>query len=154
MVLTRTQFAPRLARPNDVGSVTSCVCEAYLPYIERLGRQPAPMLDDYADAIAREVVHVMTVEHRVIGVLVMNVARSELWIDNIAVRPEFQRSGIGLRLLELAEEIGREGGFASLQLYTNILMVENRAWYARHGFVEYGQYSEGYFSRVILRKLI
>ena len=38
------KIAVRRARPADAAAITACVCEAYLSYIERIGRQPAPML--------------------------------------------------------------------------------------------------------------
>ena len=41
----------RPARPSDPAAVAACVCEAYVHYIERIGKQPGPMLEDYADGL-------------------------------------------------------------------------------------------------------
>lgn len=34
----------RPASAQDSAALTACVCAAYLPYIDRIGRQPGPML--------------------------------------------------------------------------------------------------------------
>ncbi len=40
-------------------AVAACVAAAYGVYIERMGRPPGPMLDDYAEVIARHRVFVI-----------------------------------------------------------------------------------------------
>ena len=51
----------RPANPSDAAGVTACVCEAYVQYIERIGRQPGPMLEDYAKVISESSVQVSSV---------------------------------------------------------------------------------------------
>jgi ribosomal protein S18 acetylase RimI-like enzyme len=55
-------------------------------------------------------------------------------IENLAVRPAFQRRGLGERLLALADEIAAPLGLP-VRLYTNQLMAENIAFYQARGFV-------------------
>ena len=43
-------------------------------------------------------------------------------------------------------------GFPFIWLYTHEKMTENRAWYARLGYVEFDRRTEHGFSRVFLRK--
>ncbi|MDF9617672.1 hypothetical protein P5705_08470 [Pseudomonas entomophila] len=38
----------RSAVVEDVTEMSALVAEAYAPYVARIGRKPAPMLDDYA----------------------------------------------------------------------------------------------------------
>ena len=59
----------RAATAVDVASITRCVCAAYLRHIERVGKQPWPMLQDYASVIRTSQVHVAEREGRIIGVL-------------------------------------------------------------------------------------
>ena len=54
----------RLASPSDAAGVASCVCEAYVHYIERIGKQPGPMLEDYVRVISDAIVHVAVDEDR------------------------------------------------------------------------------------------
>lgn len=43
----------RRASEMDVDAITVIVHEAYAPYIPRIGKEPAPMLDDYREVIER-----------------------------------------------------------------------------------------------------
>ena len=49
----------RLAVPADVSEVAALVDRAYTGYIVRIGRKPAPMLDDYAVPIADGLVQIL-----------------------------------------------------------------------------------------------
>jgi hypothetical protein len=80
-----------LAQAQDEASVLSCVRAAYAPHIPRIGREPGPMTSDYADLIARGMVYVLQPEaaQNVVGVLVLRLAQPTLWIENVAVHPEY-----------------------------------------------------------------
>ncbi|MFC5521517.1 GNAT family N-acetyltransferase [Polaromonas jejuensis] len=142
----------RRARPEDVPGITACVCAAYLHYIERIGRQPGPMLKDYADTVRQCQVHVAVQDHAVAGVIVLQLTDEGFYLDNVAVHPSVKGSGIGRRLLELAELEARRQGYASIYLATHELMTENRALYLRIGYVEYDHRVVNGFPRVFFRK--
>ena len=57
----------RPANTADAAAVAACVCEAYVHYIERIGRRPGPMLQDYAEVIAESSVYVAMLDGRVNG---------------------------------------------------------------------------------------
>src|SRR6266576_227223 len=59
----------RAAAPSDVAAITRCVCAAYLRHIERVGKQPWPMLQDYSSVIRTSQVHVAEHEGCIRGVL-------------------------------------------------------------------------------------
>lgn len=42
-----SEMVVRPAKPQDAPGIAACVCEAYVHYIERIGKQPGPMLEDY-----------------------------------------------------------------------------------------------------------
>ena len=109
----------RGAHASDAPGITACVCEAYVHYIERIGRQPAPMLQDYAGIIERDQVHVATVGSEVVGVLILVPTEEGFCLDNVAVRPSKWGLGIGRTLLQLAEAEALRQGFSSIYLYTN-----------------------------------
>lgn len=142
----------RRARTTDAAAITTCVCEAYLPYVERIGRQPAPMLEDYADVVARNEVHVALHGDEVVGVVVLARTAEGFCLDNVAVRPSSQGKGIGRLLLQLAESEAARQGFGSIYLFTNELMTENRALYGSMGYVEYDYRIVDGYPRVFLRK--
>lgn len=126
----------RPARPADAAAVSALVHDAYAHYVARLGRRPAPMDDDYAARIACGQVWVAEAEGVLVGVLVLVVAADHLLLDNIAVSPAAQGTGLGTRLLEFTEAQARAHDKSEVRLYTNEKMTENIAYYGRHGFRE------------------
>ena len=77
------------------------------------------MLDDYAVLIADGLVRVLCRDRRIYGVLVLIEKDDHLLLDNVAVAPEAQGLGIGRRLVEAAEEVARNLGYATVRLYTH-----------------------------------
>ena len=124
----------RLAVPADVSEVAALVDRAHTGYIVRIGRKPAPMLDDYAALIADGLVRVLCRDGRICGVLVLIENDDHLLLDNVAVAPEAQGLGIGRRLVEAAEEVAGNLGYATVRLYTHETMAENFALYEHLGF--------------------
>lgn len=148
------------ATPEDAAAIAACVTAAYEPYIERMGKPPGPMLDDYAAVVARHQVWVVRgpVESeerdRIDGVLVLIPEAHEMLLDNIAVRPEAQGGGIGRLLLELADAEAARQGYAALRLYTHVTMTENVALYRKLGWQVTGQGVQAGYERVYMRKLL
>lgn len=144
----------RRAESSDAAAVTACVCEAYVHYIERIGRQPGPMLEDYARVVKDAMVHVAVEASRVVGSIVLMDTEEGLFVDNVAVRPSVKGKGIGRLLLQFAEAEAHRRGHRSISLATHELMVENRALYARSGYVEYDRRVVNGFPRVFFRKAL
>lgn len=145
-------FLFRPATADDARAVTDCVEAAYRHYVARNGKYPAPMLDDYARVIRDHDVTVAERSGNVAGVLVVREAEEGFLLDNVAVRPDCQGAGVGRSLLQLAEEKARASGYDSIYLYTQEMMVENRAIYGRIGYVEYDRRHEVGLDRVYMRK--
>lgn len=125
---------------------------AYAKYIPRLGREPAPMLDDYAARIAGGQAWVLENGGALVGALVLENEPDGLLLYNIAVSPAAQGQGVGRRLITFTEAEARRRGYALLRLYTNELMVENVAMYPRLGFTETHRGSEAGHRRVYFEK--
>jgi ribosomal protein S18 acetylase RimI-like enzyme len=142
----------RRATPDDVPALYVVVHEAYLLYVPRIGRMPAPMTADYSAAVQSGQAWVAEVDGAIAGLLVLVVYPGYLLIENIAVQPSEQRRGIGSRLLELAEDEARANGLGEIRLYTNEGMTENLAFYPRHGYRETRRAEENGFRRVFFSK--
>jgi GNAT superfamily N-acetyltransferase len=121
-------------------------------YVPRMGREPAPMTDDYAVQIAAATVWVVVDGGELAGVIVLEDTPEALQVVNLAVRPESQRRGLGGTLLSFAEDEARRRGHRALILYTNLHMIENIARYPTLGYVEVGRGREHGFDRVFFRK--
>lgn len=144
----------RIATEADAAAVAACVHAAYRHYIERIGRPPGPMLDDYAQVIRERQVHLAEARGELAGILVLQVAEDGFLLENIAVAPAHKGTGVGRVLLELAEAEARRQGFASIYLYTHEKMTENQALYAKIGYLEYDRRFEQGLARVYMRKAL
>jgi ribosomal protein S18 acetylase RimI-like enzyme len=144
----------RRATAADVPALYVVANEAYLLYVPRIGRMPAPMTADYSAAVQSGQAWVAEVDGQVLGLLVLVVCQGYLLIENIAVLPSAQRRGIGGRLLMLAEDEARANGLGEIRLYTNEGMTENLAYYPRHGYRETRRAEEQGFRRVFFSKTL
>jgi ribosomal protein S18 acetylase RimI-like enzyme len=142
----------RDATAADVPRLTELAQAAYGHYVEHLGGPPRPMTDDYAEIVHRSSVTVAESGGRVVGLIVLQVTDEGFAVDNVAVDPLDQGSGVGRALLEHAEAEARRAGYDSIYLFTHELMSENLALYARIGYVEYDRRVDGWARRVYLRK--
>ena len=148
-------MADRSVRPaerEDAAVVRDLVRMAYSKYVERIGKEPAPMLEDYDALIRAGEVWVWDEGGEVLGVLVMRPAEDHLFVDNVAVAPGHQGRGLGRELLAFAEERAEREGLPEVRLYTNEKMHENLAVYAKLGFEETGRGVDGGYPRVFMRK--
>jgi len=143
----------RRARPADGAAVESIVNEAYAIYIDRIGKPPGPMVDDYGPLIAAGAVHVFEPDGQPVEAIIVLLEKPDhLLLDNIAVRRDRQGQGLGRRLIAFAEDEARRLGHAEIRLYTHVTMVENVALYTRLGFAETGRGRDAGYERVFMTK--
>ena len=143
----------RPARPEDQVAIERIVHSVYL---DRIGKEPGPMRENYWNRIAEGAVSVLEAEEsgKIVALIVLLPATDYLLLDNVAVDPLMQHRGIGRQLIEFAEAEGRRLGFAELRLYTHEKMSENIALYRRLGFIETGRGRQDGYDRVFMRKAI
>ena len=142
----------RAAAADDVSAMTQIVGQAYRHYIARIGKPPGPMLDDYAAHVLEGAVWVLEEGAAIAGIIVLLPAPDYLLLDNVAVSPARQRSGLGRRLLAFAEAEASRRGYHEIRLYTHQTMVENQRLYASIGYEETGRGTEAGYERVFMRK--
>jgi ribosomal protein S18 acetylase RimI-like enzyme len=142
----------RSATDADVTRVAEVVQAAYGGYVGRLGVRPRPLADDYGAIVRRGSVTVAERGGEIVGLIVLGSDEEGFFVDNVAVEPAHQGSGVGRALLEHAESAARHAGFDSIYLYTHELMAENLALYSRAGYVEYDRRVHGDARLAYLRK--
>jgi GNAT superfamily N-acetyltransferase len=142
----------RPAHADEADSIRALVRAAYAMYVPRMGREPAPMSDDYATQIAAGTVWVAVDDGELVGVIVLEDRPEALQVANVAVRPESQGRGVGRALLSFADDEARRRGYDAVILYTNVHMTENVERYPKLGYVEVGRGREHGFDRVFFRK--
>jgi GNAT superfamily N-acetyltransferase len=130
------ELAIRRAVPADAEAVAQLVQAAYEHYVPRIGRAPVPMTLDYVRVVAAGDTWLAEWSGRLLGVLVLEHLADHLLVENLAVLPLAQGTGVGSRLLRHAEDEARARGLREVRLYTHELMTENRAYYPRRGYRE------------------
>jgi GNAT superfamily N-acetyltransferase len=133
---TKDVISIRRATVNDVQIVSAITDTAYSKWVPIIGRKPEPMTVDYGEVIESCQVFLLAFGGSPVGVLVMKDEDCESLIWSVAVHPDFQGKGLGLRLLRFAEGEARARCIRELILYTNSLFVENLALYRWFGYVE------------------
>ncbi|EPW8904232.1 MULTISPECIES: GNAT family N-acetyltransferase [Pseudomonas] len=144
----------RRATVADVDAITALVSEAYTPYIARIGKKPAPMLDDYRQVIADADVYVVLHDSVLVGVVVMCKEDNEMLLVNVAVLPRCKGQGIGKMLMTFCEDYTQRAGCTAVRLYTHEQMTENIEIYKKLGYLEAHRAMENGFARVFMRKAI
>ena len=142
----------RRAAAADAEAAAQLVREAYQHYVPRIGRPPVPMTLDYASIVAAG--HTWLAERggHLVGVLVLEHFDDHVLVENLAVLPDAQGTGIGSRLLRYAEDQAQARGVHEVRLYTHELMTENRAYYPRRGYRETHRSGEPPWRRVFFAK--
>jgi GNAT superfamily N-acetyltransferase len=148
--VTHFDAEPRLAEPAELPRLGEIVRAAYTPYLARMDRSPAPLLHDLGPDV--DAGRVWVVGAPPIGLICLVQLEDAILIENVAVHPDAQSSGLGRRLMAVAEHRARELGIASVRLYTNEVMVENIAIYRHLGFREIDRRTEDGFRRVFMEK--
>jgi ribosomal protein S18 acetylase RimI-like enzyme len=141
----------RRAISDDVDRIRAIARAAYVNYIPRIGREPVPMLADFAALIASGLIVVADDRTGIKGYMVGWPETDAYYIDNIAVDPQHQGKGLGRCLIEHAATEAKRLRLPAVRLHTNVAMTANLAIYARIGFVETHRGAGDGFHRVYLR---
>lgn len=140
------------ARAEDVATIKPMVDAAYSKYIERLGKLPAAMTEDYDKLVETRSVYVLRVCGSVVGSVLLSRDGDSIKVNNLVVDPSAQGRGYGRVLMDHAEDMARAQGLAAVTLFTNEKMHENISLYTKIGFTETGRRTENGFNRVFFRK--
>src|SRR5262249_46898982 len=131
---------------------------AYIKYVPRMGREPPPMLADFAAEVAAG--HVVVIEiARGRGLFDLLAQNGSVFHRQHRCRPSAPGFGIGT-LMEYAVREAKRHNLSAIQLYTNATMTENLAMYAHMGFVETHRVMETQFHietgfpRVYMRRML
>ncbi|MBB3286380.1 MULTISPECIES: GNAT family N-acetyltransferase [unclassified Rhizobium] len=124
----------RAATDADVDKIRALTREAYGKWVPLIGREPLPMMADYAEAVRKHRIDLVDAGGELVALIEMVPASDHLLIENVAVSPRHQGKGIGGRLLVHAEQVAATLGVDDIRLYTNKRFTENVQLYLRHGY--------------------
>ncbi len=129
----------RQATSDDQGAVIRLTDAAYAPYTALFGSPPLPVTEDYAPRIALGEVWLLEEAGDLLGLVVIENGGDHGMIFSVAVSPDHQRRGLGIKLLDFAEAQTRLMGHSEIRLYTNARMERNIALYTAYGYAETGR---------------
>ena len=139
----------RKAKLEDHKIIMAIALKAYEKYVERMGKEPAPM----RPVIQKEdVVFVYEDNKQVIAFAILVKINDEIILDSIAVDPPHQKKGIGNYFIKFIEEYLMEQKVNKYQLYTNEKMFENIDWYQKIGFKIFKKVTEKGYNRIYFEK--
>jgi ribosomal protein S18 acetylase RimI-like enzyme len=141
----------RKATAEDTARIGAIARAAYAKYVPRIGREPPPMVADFAAEVAAGHVVVIGTAGAVDGYMIAWPETDAYLVDNIAIDPAQQGEGLGRQLMDHAVAEARRHLLSAIRLYTNAAMTENLSIYAHMGFVETHRAVEKGFNRVYLR---
>ena len=146
--------APHIRRAisEDVPAIEACARAAYAIYVERIGREPAPMVADFARQVINGQIWILAQHTNLLGFVVFYPRDDHLHLENLAMVPAIKGRGLGRRLLEFVEDEARRRSLAAVELYTHEKMIENQVFYPRCGYREIDRRIEDGFDRVYYRK--
>jgi ribosomal protein S18 acetylase RimI-like enzyme len=142
----------RAATAADVPRIAEIAHAAYEPWVEPIGGEPRPMTDDYGELVRTRDVVVAERGGEVVGLMVLFESEDGFALDNLAVDPVHQGSGVGRALLTHAEGAAHAAGHDSICLFTHVAMTSNLALYERLGYVEFDRRPPGEEFLVYMRK--
>jgi len=143
----------RPATPEDEVAIRACARAAYTRYIPAMGREPAPMVADFAAQTGAGCIWVAAVDGgSVQGFIVFYAKGDTMLLENVAVHPDAAGQGIGRALIAFCEAAARQAGLRAVDLYTNAKMIENLSLYPRLGYMQTDRRTEDGFDRVYFRK--
>ena len=85
----------RKATAEDTARIRAIARAAYAKYVPRIGREPAPMVADFAAEVAAGHVVVIATAGAVDGYMIAWPETDAYLIDNIAIDPARQGQGLG-----------------------------------------------------------
>ena len=132
----------RTAMLSDGEEVGRIIRAAFAPYVRALGRELPPdgsaRLAEERERVAAELergdVYVALDGEQMVGAVRTKPQENDLYIQQIAVDPSRQGTGVGSWILARIEEVARSRGLGGLSLETAEMAEANIRLYRRHGF--------------------
>jgi ribosomal protein S18 acetylase RimI-like enzyme len=124
----------RRGAAEDAPAIRELTRAAYAKWVPVIGREPKPMMADYAETIRKHRFDLLYVEGELAALIETIPGADHLLIENVAVAPAFQGRGLGWKLMAHAEELAASLGLGEIRLYTNKLFAENVQLYGKLGY--------------------
>ena len=131
----------RQAVAADAPAIRDLTRAAYTKWIAVIGREPKPMLADYAEALRKHRIDLLYLDDGLAALIETIPEPAHLLIENVAVAPAFQGQGLGRKLMATAiGYLGERYGDAPQWLGVWCQNLRAQALYRSYGFEKIGEY--------------
>lgn len=142
----------RPATESDAERLSEITQLAYGPYVQALGRKPAPMMANFSAQIHERLVCVVCNDEDVVGYVTFYPDGQYMHLSSVALDPKWRSEGYGKALIDHVETQAQASELSGIELYTNAAMMENLQIYEHLGFKVTDRRQEYGFNRIYLRK--
>lgn len=145
----------RKAKRKDAFGVQYCCNKAFEAYISLIDKKPAPMVYDFFKVITDNIVFVALYGAEIVGTAVVKDGKDDyMWLDVLAVNPDFSGKGIGRALISHCENYISKYGKNECRLYTNVKFQRTCNIYLRLGYEIYDEICEDGYQRYYMKKYL
>jgi predicted N-acetyltransferase YhbS len=136
--------ALRAMTAADCTAVAALIRSAFAAQVVRTDPLPSA-LRETADSVAAHLAAgggaVACVDDRIVGSVLWEPKDGGLYLERLAIDPDWRRQGFARALVAATEAAARAGGHARIHLGTRLVLVDNRRLFASCGFVEIAQHA-------------
>lgn len=145
----------RTADRADEYALDTVLDEAFAELAPRLGYRPGPMDRDYSALLEQGfVIKLSDADDEPIGFSVTLPRATHLYIEAIALRPDWQGRGFGALLLAHVERLASELCLPRLRLHTDPNLSKPMRFYGAAGYKELGRQGFGSGRRALFEKRV
>ncbi|WP_219858294.1 hypothetical protein [Stutzerimonas azotifigens] len=102
------------AQATDIAPIKSIVVAAYSKYIERIGKPPAPVTENYEELIRLQGLYVLRLDGDVVGAIHLSKTGDSMSIGNLVVDPPVPGPWLGSAAYGIRRRPGTDGGVARI----------------------------------------
>jgi ribosomal protein S18 acetylase RimI-like enzyme len=144
----------RVATPADLEAIIACAEQAFADTMQIESGAGECANDDLLEQIHGRNLHVLSSRAgaRIVGYIALLPVADHLFVDSIAVLPEYQGEGLGTLMLVFAEQEAFRLGLKSVRLFTKLKAADSFAFYQYRGYTETGRCDNDGYPRVFYSK--
>lgn len=128
----------RRAALNEAESISRLIREAFGPFESQYSAEAfaytTPDADDISGRFDEGPIWVAVEGDLIIGTVSGLPESDRFYIRSMAIKPGYQRLGIGQKLLETLEAFAYDAGYRTLYLYTTFVLPGAKLLYEKKGF--------------------
>jgi predicted N-acetyltransferase YhbS len=147
--MRQVDFTIRNYREADIPAILAVIKEAFREYQGKLippSSAERKTIEIVRAELAEATALVAEVDGQIGGCVFYRPQAGAIYLDRLAVLPQYRRRGMATALLARVEAKARDLGFASLTLSVRLALEGQQRFYERLGFVAAGQDSHPGFT--------